>query len=410
MATVIPFAAVRPAAQKASQVVSRPYEQYTAEEIEKQLRNNPYSFLHVIHPGYPVAYPSTGEERYATVRNNYLAYIQNHIFIKDAQPAYYIYKITSEDQTVCGIIGAVSTEDYRNKIVRKHEDTLQKREQLFKNYLSAVRFNAEPVLLMYPDNAHIEDIMATCMITAPETEFTDDLGRKHQLWKCTEPQALRRLQNEFYAMPAVYIADGHHRTASSWLLAEEINTLPRSNNGKQPAGFFMSYLVPESQLKLYEFNRLVKDLNGLSKETFLEKLQTTYHIENAGKEIYKPIEKHQFSMYLDGTFYRLQLRHNYPFTNALTRLDPYILYVTVLRPILGITDLRNDKRLEYTSGKDSLARLKKLVDEGLFAVGFGLTPVTAAELKEVADAGLQMPPKSTYITPKLLSGLTIYEF
>jgi Uncharacterized conserved protein len=212
-------------------------------------------------------------------------------------------------------------------------------------------------------------------------------------------------------MNILYIADGHHRCASSYLLSKAMKEDNKEHNGEENYNFFMSYLIPESDLKIYEFNRIIKDLDGLSKEEFLIALDAIFRIENRGEEYYKPSKKHHFSMYLDGQFYSLYLRkNNYEIANALDALDTQILFETVLKPILGIEDLRNDHRIEYSHGKNDLVHVKTLVDKGEFKVGFGLVPIHIDELKQIADEGLKMPPKSTYIEPKLRSGVTIYEF
>jgi uncharacterized protein (DUF1015 family) len=212
-------------------------------------------------------------------------------------------------------------------------------------------------------------------------------------------------------MEAVYIADGHHRSASSWLLAQESRENNPKHTGEEPYNYFLSYMIAESNLQLYEFNRLVRDLNGLSKKEFLMQLDEWFRIENRGTEFYKPSKKHHFSMYLDGEFYSLYLRKtNYEFTDPLSELDPYILFTKILKPLLGIDDLKNDLRISYLPGRNESLEVKKAVDEGLYAVGFGMLPLTVDEIKKIADQGLIMPPKSTCIEPKLRSGLTVYEF
>jgi len=212
-------------------------------------------------------------------------------------------------------------------------------------------------------------------------------------------------------MDAIYIADGHHRTASSFLLSKSLKSKNKNHTGTEPYNFFMSYLIPESNLKIYEFNRLVKDLNGLSKEEFLIKLDTSFRIENKKNQLYKPSKKHHISMYLDGEYYSLYLRKSaYEIKDALSDLDTQILYDTVLNPILGINDLRNDKRIAYLHHDDGAMQLKKEVDKGNYSVAFALYPISINQLKDIADNGLKMPHKSTYILPKLRSGLTIYEF
>ena len=248
-------------------------------------------------------------------------------------------------------------------------------------------------------------------LTTPEYEFSTTDKVTHYLWKLSDTISIKKLQDEFAAMGPIYIADGHHRTASSYLLTEELRAQNEQHSGMEPYNFFMSYLIPESHLNIYEFNRMVKDLNGHSKEEFLIKLDALFRIENRGAELYKPSKKHHFSMYLDGEFYSLYLRKTlYEFTDALSALDPQILYNTILKTILGINDLRNDRRIAYGSGKYNVLTMKNLVDEGKYAVGFSMVPVTVTEMKKIADEGLKMPPKSTYIEPKLRSGMAIYEF
>ncbi|WP_340073552.1 DUF1015 domain-containing protein [Leptobacterium sp. I13] len=411
MAKIQPYKAVRPTKDKAPFVVSRSYENYPKEELKAQLRFNPFSFLHIINPGYKFQKTIKGTKRFSLVRNRYLEFKEDAILTQDELASFYGYKIKTRSNTFYGILCGVSTEDYKNNLIKKHEDTLQLREQLFKEYLKIVGFNAEPVLLTYPDNNEVEDILQKTMGEAPEYEFTTPDKVTHSFWKIDNSIVISELQNIFDKIGALYIADGHHRSASSYLLAEDMKTQNPGHTGEEPYNFFMSYLIPESHLKIYEFNRMVTDLNGLSKEAFLMHLDTWFRIENRGVQLYKPSKKHHFGMYLDGEFYSLYLRKTlYEFTDALSKLDTHILYKTVLGPILGIKDLRNDNKIAYGSGKHNVIKMKDLIDEGQFAVGFSLLPVTVKEMKTIADEGLQMPPKSTYIEPKLRSGLTIYEF
>lgn len=411
MPKIIPFKAVRPAKEMAALVVSRPYEQYNEKELEATLAFNPYSFLHIINPGYKFHHEVSGKERFSLVRNRYLEFLEDKVFLKDEMPSFYIYKLKTRSREFCGIFAAASTHDYKNNLIKKHEDTLEKRETLFKDYLKTVGFNAEPVLLTYSENAKIDEVIAEETATEPLFAFTTTDKTTHYLWAINQPEKVNLIAGEFQSMPAVYIADGHHRSASSLLLSEELKKENSSHNGHEPYNFFLTYLIPEQQLNIYEFNRLVKGLNGLSKEEFLIKLDAFYRIENRGKEAYKPSKKHHFSMYLEGEFYSLYLRKTrYAFTNPLSELDTQILYTTVLKPILGINDLRNDSRIQYGFGKHNLLEMKTLIDNGTFTVGFGMVPVSVSEIKNIADAGLRMPPKSTYIEPKLKSGLVIYEF
>lgn len=412
MAKIIPFKAVRPTRDKVNLLAARSYESYTAAQIESRLRDNPFSFLHIVNPGYRYHKEISGEERYGLVRNRYQEFKEDGIFMQDKKPSFYIYKIVNRDgMEFNGFVGAASVQDYKDDVIKKHEDTLEFREEILKKYLKTVGFNAEAVLLTYPDNPELEAIRGVIMQSRPEYEFTTTYRDTHYLWNVDDEVILKKIERIFEAIPALYIADGHHRSASSYLLAKDLEEENPQHNGEEPYNFFMSYLIPESDLKIYEFNRLVKDLNGLEKEEFLIKLDEYYRIENRGTDYYKPSKVNHFSMYLDGEFYSLHLRKSkYKISNALDALDTHILYVTILKPLLGIEDLRNDQRIEYSHGKKDLAYVKTVVDSGTFAVGFGLLPVTTEEMRHIADEGLKMPPKSTYIEPKLRSGVTVYEF
>ena len=412
MAKIIPFKAVRPTRDKVGLVVSRSYQSYSKAELKARLEYNPFSFLHIINPGYKYDKNIRGKERFNLVKNRYLEFKEDAVFIQDKKPCYYIYKIVTRDgNEFTGIIAAANTEDYKNDIIKKHEDTIEYRENIFKDYLKTVGFNAEPVLLTYPDNATIKAIISKTQKERAEYEFTTHFRDTHYLWIVNDFESIENIKKAFEGIETIYIADGHHRSASSYLLSESLKSENINHTGNEPYNFFMSYLIPESELKIHEFNRLIKDLNGLTKETFLIKFDSMFRIENRGKELYQPTQKHHFSMYLDGEFYSLFLRKtNYKFNTSLDALDTQILHKTILEPILGITDVRNNTRIEYSHGKNNLVTIKSKVDSGEFAVGFGLVPITVEELKAIANNHLTMPPKSTFIEPKLRSGVTIYEF
>lgn len=412
MARIIPFKAIRPTRDKVSLLAARSYDSYTQEERESRLRDNPFSFLHIVNPGYKYHKEISGEERYSLVKNRYQEFKEDGVFMEDEKPSFYIYKIVNRDGLEFnGIVAAASTEDYKNDVIKKHEETLQYKEVVFKEYLKTVGFNAEAVLLTYPDNKEISAIVENVMTTRAEYEFTTTYRDTHYLWNVDNDEIVSKISKLFSEMNSLYIADGHHRSASSFLLAEDLKKENDHHTGDESYNFFMSYLIPESDLKIYEFNRLVKGLNGLSKEEFLIKLDAVFRIENRGLEYYKPTQKQNFSMYLDGEFYSLYLRKNsYTINNALDALDAQILFTTILKPILGIEDLRNDQRIKYTDGKSDMAYVQTVVDRGEFTVGFGLLPVSVSEMKNIADEGLKMPPKTTFVLPKLRSGVTIYEF
>ena len=412
MAIVKPFKAVRPKRDKVAMVSSKSYEVYTPEMLNTKLAFNPYTFLHVINPGYKYHKQDiSGELRFKLVHNRYLEFKEDEIFTQDKLPAFYIYQKITPTNSFCGIISATSVEDYHNNIIKKHEGTLKKRELLFENYLKNTGFNAEPVLLTYPDNDEITSVIKKYKAQRAEYEFSTTDKDSHLLWVVNDENDIERIIAAFKEIETLYIADGHHRSTSSCLLAERLANENPNHTGEEDYNFFMSYLLPESELSIYEFNRFIKDLNGLTADEFLIELDTFFRIENRHQELYKPKEKHHFSMYLNGEFYSLYLRKsNYNFTDALSKLDAQILYSTVLKPILGIKDIRNDSKIVYSQDKSDSLELKTKVDSGDFKVSFGMLPTTINELKEIVDAGLLMPPKTTYIEPKLRSGLTMYEF
>ncbi|MDC1161852.1 DUF1015 domain-containing protein [Tenacibaculum sp.] len=412
MAIVKPFKAVRATRDKVALVSSKPYEIYAPEKLNAKLEFNPYTFLHIINPGYKYHQQDiTGEQRFKLVHNRYLEFKENGIFTQDEAPAFYIYKKVTPTDSFCGIIAITSIEDYHNNVIKKHEDTLQKKEVLFENYLNNTGFNAEPVLLTYPDDDDIAVIIEKYTKQRPEYEFSTTNKNSHLLWVVNSLEDVSKISLAFQKIDALYIADGHHRSASSCLFAENLMKQNPNHTGKEDYNYFMSFLLPESHLKISEFNRFVKDLNGLSADEFLIELDAYFRIEKRGQQFYRPTEKNHFSMYLNGEFYSLYLRKSaYEFTDALSKLDAEILYRTILNPILNITDIRNDSRIAYFQTNVDSLLLKTKVDDGTFKVSFGMLPVDINELKEIADSGLQMPPKTTYIKPKLRSALTIYEF
>lgn len=411
MAKIIPFKAVRPSREKVGLVASRSYEDYPRKELKAQLKFNPFSFLHIINPGYKYQHEVSGVERFQLVKNRYLEFKEDRTFVQDDTPCFYIYQLTTRAHSFCGIFAGASVDDYNNNIIKKHEDTIERREVLFKDYLKTVGFNAEPVLLTYPDNEKIDKIIKKIALNRAEYEFATHDKSVHRFWLIDKQEDISALQKEFDLIAPLYIADGHHRSASSSLLTKELREKNKNYTGNEAFNYFLSYLIPESEVRISEFNRMVKDLNGLSKEAFLIRLDEFFRIENRGKELYRPSKKHHFCMYLDGDFYSLYLRKSlYTFTDALSALDTQILYKTILEPILGISDLRNNKRISYGYGNQNSVKMKDLIDKGTYKVGFGMLPITVEEMKLVANEGLKMPPKSTYIEPKLRSGLTIYEF
>jgi len=411
MAKIKPFKAVRPTRDKVALVSSKSYETYSEDERNYKLAFNPYSFLHVVNPGYKYHKQDvTGDQRFKLVHNRYLEFKEDHVFTQEETPALYVYQKISSDTSFSGIIAATSTEDYHNDVIKIHERTLRKRELLFENYLKNTGFNAEPVLLTYPDNDTIESVIQKYQQQRAEYEFTSLDKDLHLLWVIDDQKDITILTQAFNEVKTLYIADGHHRTTSSCILAKNLAKENPNHSGEEDYNFFMSYLLPESQLNIYEFNRFIRDLNDLTPDEFLIELDTYFRIEKKGQELYKPKEKHHFTMYLNGEFYALYLRKSaYEFTDELSQLDAEILFRTVLKPILGIEDIRNDSKIIYSQDKSDSLELKTKVDSGEFKVSFGMLATTIEEITTIVDKGMVMPPKTTYIEPKLRSALTIYE-
>ena len=405
MAEIIPFRAVRPTRDKVCLVTCRSYDEYVNAELAAQLDFNPLSFLHILQPAYNNQQSIAYEKRYKQVHQRYEQFKHDGILVKDAEPSVYIHRIVNNNQEYTGIVVATSLEDYKNNLIKKHEDTIAFRVRLLKEYMNYSGFNTEPVLITYPDDDQIQHWIDEKTKKLSDFEFSTTKLETHYLWKINNSAEISWLQFAFKKIENLYIADGHHRFNAAQLLAEENND---TNNPTK--NHILSYLISESTIKIYEFNRLVKDLNGLNKEEFLRQIGVKFNIEDKGHELFKPTHKHQFSMYLDTNWYALTLKNERDIKTPLDGLDPQILYEKVLHPILGIGDLRNDERIDYLPGKQSALEVKHKVDSGEFEIAFIMFPCSIDEIKAVSDANLIMPPKSTYIEPKFRSGLVIYEF
>ncbi|AWH85642.1 DUF1015 domain-containing protein [Flavobacterium album] len=403
MAKIIPFKAVRPARDKVALVPSRSYDEYTPAELASQLDYNPFSFLHVLNPAYVNQLKISTATRFKAVRTRYEEFKDEQVLQKETQPVFYLYEIQSRSRIFTGIIAGTAIDDYKNNVIKKHEDTLPYRVEYFKDYLHQTGFNTEPVLVTYPEDTDLESWITAKKHKRPLYLFSSLNRDKHTLWRIKDEEDIRWLQEKFEAMESLYIADGHHRSASAEMLYEEDKP-----SGNENLNYFMSFLISENDLKIYEYNRIIHDLNGLSKEQFLKALSSDFTIENKGQQLWKPEAKFQFGMYLDGEFYALYLKET-SFNSVFEALDAQILYEKVLHPLLGITDLRNDSRIEYIPGSKPVTVIKQMVDEGEYEVGFTLFPASIEEIKHLADNNLIMPPKSTYIEPKIRSGLVVYE-
>ena len=411
MAVIKPFKGIRPSPDKVHLVASRPLDTYKPEILKSKLKENPYTFLHVIKPDFGEKEKSkpNSPELLKKIKSKFISFIQQGILIEDKQEAFYIYRQEKNGQTNTGIIGCASIDDYFKGVIKIHEQTLTHKEETLKNYLEICDFNAEPVCLTYPPDKKIDELIKELTKAHPLYDFTTTNKRRHKLWQIDNPSLIKTIAEQFEKIPAVYIADGHHRSASSALLGRAKRQKLKEYSGQEPFNFFMAIYFSEDQVGIYDFNRVVSSLNDLSKEEFLQKISQQFKVEEKGGEIYKPKALHNISMYMDGTWYSLTaLEGTFNENDPTGVLDTAILSDNLLAPVLGITDLKTDKRIGFVSGILGMEEIKAQVDNGKMKVGFGLYPVTMDQIKAVADSGKSMPPKSTWVEPKLRNGLTIY--
>lgn len=411
MATIIPFKGIRPTRDKVGLVASRSVDSYAKNDLNEKLRSNPFTFLHVIHPDFKDGRRTKpgSPERLKKIRGQYDAFRQEGIFLRDEQPCYYVYRQEKLGNTFTGIIACTSIDDYTNGVIRIHEQTLTEREKKLKEYLDVCQFNAEPVLFCYPDHQGIAEIITRKTAEREEYDFTTTDRVHHRLWVISDPAEVKTVQQHFANIPAVYIADGHHRSASSALLGQSMREQNKNYSGQEPWNFYLGVFFPETQLKIFDFNRVVKDLNGLTTAEFLAKLSKDFTVIEHSDKVYRPSKKHVFSMYIDGKWYELRLKKpDAKNAEPVSTLDAFILTQNILSPLLGIHDLKTDPRIGFVSGIKGAEELKNQVDNWKFKVAFGLFPVQMEELKHIADTGSIMPPKTTWVEPKMRSGLVIY--
>ncbi|MCR9154474.1 MAG: DUF1015 domain-containing protein [Bacteroidetes bacterium] len=405
MITIKPFKAIRPPRDKAYLVATRSYLSYNEEELDDKLRNNPYSFMHVINPKEGRKMPF-GKEKYQIVRDGFKLWLEEGIFIQDSEPSYYLYSQVKDGNEYIGIIAGVSVNDYQEGRIKKHENTLSAREEMFTDYLEETGFNAEPVLLIYHDEFSLNQLFARYIETRAEYEFTSTDKVYHQLWPISEAKDLKLITDVFAQQEQLYIADGHHRSASSAKLKDRMAQAGQESGAHN---YFMAFLIGEEQMKIYDFNRLVINNTGKKKEAIFKELERCFHIEPKHEETFHPQKIHEMGMYFEKEWYKLSPKMgSFDPGDAVGHLDAEILSRNILGPIFNILDLKSDNRVDFVPGTNGLEYLEQAVDQGKYQLAFSLFPVSIEQIKQVSDAGKSMPPKSTYIEPKLRSGLTIY--
>ncbi len=410
MVRIKPFAAVRPPKELVEEVAARPYDVLNSAEAKAEASEK--SLLHITKPeiDFEPMPDEHSHEVYDQAVKNFKSWQEKGWLVQDSKPCYYIYAQTMNGKTQYGLVLCAHTDDYSEGKIKKHELTRKDKEDDRMVHVRIQNANIEPVFFSYPDNAEIDAIVRKYTAGKPEYDFTAEDGFGHHFWVIDDDDTVRRITEIFKDIPAFYVADGHHRTAAAARVGAEKRTGNPDHTGNEEYNYFMAVAFPESQLTIIDYNRVVKDLNGLTAEEFLKALEEDFIVEKKGKEICKPEHLHNFSMYLGGEWYSLEARESrYDDSDPIGVLDVTILSNLVLDRILGIKDLRTDKRIDFVGGIRGLGELSKRVDSGEMAVAFALYPVSMKQIVDIADSGNIMPPKTTWFEPKLRSGLAIHK-
>ncbi len=411
MAILKAFKGIRPTEEMVKRVACRPYDVLDEKEARIEANGDPYSFYHVIKPeiDFPDGHNVYAPEIYQTGRSNFEKMVADGVFKQDATDCLYIYSQTMNGRTQYGIVGCAAVDDYMNNIIKKHELTRPDKEEDRKNHVRIGNMNAEPVFFAYPNVPALDTIVNEVVKSAPAYDLVTDDGIGHTFWVISDAGTVKQIIDLFAKIPATYVADGHHRTAAAALVGKERRDLNPNHTGQEEYNFFLAVHFPDNQLHIMDYNRVIRDLNNMTKDELLSKLGESFTIEEKGANEYRPSRLHEFSMYIDGSWYALTAKTGtYNDNDPIGVLDVTILSERVLAPLFNITDLRKDKRIDFVGGLRGLGELKRRVDNGDMKVAFALYPVTMKQLIDIADTGQIMPPKTTWFEPKLRSGLVIH--
>lgn len=408
-----PFRGIRPPKTLVEKVSSRPYDVLNSEEARREAEGNPMSLYHIIKPEINFE-PGTDEHDpkvYTSAVEHFREFRQKGWLVQDSQDKYYVYAQTMNGHTQYGLVVAAWVEDYMEGRIKKHELTRKDKEEDRMKHVRVNNANIEPVFFAYPHRDDLDQIIASITADEPEYDFVAaPEGFRHTFWVINEPATIERITQIFKEIPSMYIADGHHRSAAAALVGNEKKLQNPHHTGNEEYNYFLAVCFPDNQLNIIDYNRLVRDLNGLTDEQFLEALKADFEVEKMGKEIYKPQRLHNFSLYLSGEWYSLTAKQGrYDDQDPIGVLDVTISSNLILDKILGIKDLRTDKRIDFVGGIRGLGELKRRVDSGEMKMALALYPVTMQQIINIADSGNIMPPKTTWFEPKLRSGLVIHE-
>lgn len=413
MAVVKPFKGVRPPKELVEQVESRPYDVLDSEEARAEAGNNEKSLYHIIKPeiDFPVGTSEYDPRVYEKAAENFRKFQEQGWLVQDEEEHYYIYAQTMNGKTQYGLVVGAYVDDYMTGKIKKHELTRRDKEEDRMKHVRVNNANMEPVFFAYPDNEVLDKLIMKYAATNPEYDFIAPIdGFRHQLWVISDEKDLNVVTEEFAKMSSLYIADGHHRSAAAALVGAEKAKQNPNHKGCEEYNYFMAVCFQASQLTILDYNRVVKDLNGLTSEAFLDAISKNFDVEEKGSDIYKPSKLHNFSLYLDGKWYSLTAKAGtFDDTDPIGVLDVDISSRLILDEVLGIKDLRSDKRIDFVGGLRGLEELKRRVDSGEMRMALALYPVTMKQIMDIADSGKIMPPKATWFEPKLRSGLIIHK-
>ena len=413
MATIKPFKGLRPPKQFVEQVESKPYDVLNSEEARQETGDNPMSLYHIIKPeiNFPVGTSEYDPRVYQSAADHFKMFQEKGWLVQDDKENYYIYAQTMNGKTQYGLVVGAYVNDYLNGVIKKHELTRRDKEEDRMKHVRVCNSNMEPVFFAYPDDKLLDDLLKRYASTTPEYDFiAPGDGFRHQFWVVSDEKDIALITDEFKKMPSLYIADGHHRSAAAALVGAEKAKQNPHHTGKEEYNYFMAVCFPASQLTILDYNRVVKDLNGYTPEQFLKALDEDFIVEDMGTDIYRPAALHEFSLYLQGHWYKLTTRAGrYNDADPIGVLDVDISSRLILDKLLGIKDLRSDKRIDFVGGLRGLSELKRRVDSGEMSLALALYPVTMKQIMDIADSGKIMPPKATWFEPKLRSGLIIHK-
>lgn len=413
MAIIKPFRGIRPPRELVEQVESRPYDVLDSEEARREAGDNEKSLYHIIKPeiDFPKSTSEYDPRVYEKAAENFRKFQERGWLVQDADEHYYVYAQTMNGKTQYGLVVGAFVDDYISGHIKKHELTRRDKEEDRMKHVRVNDANIEPVFFAYPDNEVLDKLLTRYADTEPEYDFVAPIdGFRHQFWVISDEADIQTITAEFAKMPSLYIADGHHRSAAAALVGAEKQKQNPHHNGTEEYNYFMAVCFQASQLTILDYNRVVKDLNGLSSEEFLAALQVNFGVEDKGTEIYKPQRLHEFSLYLDGHWFALTAKDGtYDSNDAIGVLDVDISSRLILDEILNIGDLRSSKRIDFVGGLRGLGELKRRVDSGEMRAALALYPVTMKQIMNIADHGKIMPPKATWFEPKLRSGLVIHK-